>query len=734
MSGRRLGLIAAGALLIGAGAPVAARADYTGPGLISGTATQQFDEADGPALAEDGQWAAFQGSVGGVLGVYRRNLTTGEVDLVAGGNASSPSISADGSEVAFTSTADLVPAEEPAADRGCPEVYVADLTPPAPAYTLAAALNGTSTGITYAATADDPCSPPADGGLPIAGAQAAPGVSLSADGSEVVFTVDSPSNLGLAPAAHASVPASQVAVRDLDTDTTTLVSVTPAGAPTPSGGAFPSTASLAISGAGAEDDGGIAPSPLPPADSTAAISADGTTVAWMGTNVPAQVPSATEITPAMLQEPEVSRTDPDGQEVEPLWRRIADGPAAATVRLMAGAGLDFYDYKAYLQSNSAAVEGGTAEGNAGPGVPALSADGQTVAVTADAPLPSALPGLAILGQGGTPPILPDDAYVIRVSSGSAPQVTPLTTIPDYRSSAEDASVTAVAVSPDGDDVGLETARTEFALASPALITPPTQYDGFADTYVADLTYGTLALVTSTFDGSLPDGNSGLMSFDAADDLAAASIAGNLFYGDVNPLSPEVYLYAHIPVSTAVATGSISAPFAGTTPAPAWALSATASARRNGTVLIRASVPGAGTLRARATAQLPRHPAAAPVHAAGAAARVATPTQHPATQKQKTQKKKKNPGTPVAGRTVATAQHRVATASVIALVLHVSRRYRSLAATRAGLYASVMVSFSAAGHSRLLETVPVKFRARRPAHPTQHHRARHRSSGRSGTRR
>jgi hypothetical protein len=67
-----------------------ARADFTAATLISGTQLLQFDEADTPALSADGHYAVFQGSLAGVPGIYRRDLQTGQVILVAGGDASAP--------------------------------------------------------------------------------------------------------------------------------------------------------------------------------------------------------------------------------------------------------------------------------------------------------------------------------------------------------------------------------------------------------------------------------------------------------------------------------------------------------------------------------------------------------------------------------------------------------------------------------------------------------------------
>src|SRR5262249_13169459 len=131
-------------------------------------------------------------------------------------------------------------------------------------------------------------------------------------------------------------PQSEVAVRDLRSSTTRLISVTPEGLPTPGGGAFPSAESEEHMDAPAQHD--------QPA-SSAAISGDGSTVAWLGTNVPYRAPRTSAR----------GATGPfpgAGKEVEPLWRRVAGG---ATKRLLGEADLDF----SYSPGNSELVRGGS---------------------------------------------------------------------------------------------------------------------------------------------------------------------------------------------------------------------------------------------------------------------------------------------------------------------------------------------------------------------------------------
>lgn len=414
------------ALPLSLGAAGAASAAYGPASLLSGTATQEFSTADAPALAAGGGYAAFQGTLGNTSGVWVRNLQSGAITLVAGTDtadsalkapdAAAPSISANGQYVAFTTTADLDPADEPAADKGCPEVYVRNMNVPigsAGAYTLVAALNGSATGITFATCTGNS----AGTSFAQAGAQAAPAVAMSSDGSEVVFTVLGASNVADG-GNDTSTPASQVVVRNLRTDATSVVSVTPGGTATPGGGAFPSTESE-TEGLGQRNFGAT----VPPTDSAASISADGTTVAWLGTNVPAQVRSATDVS---------ANSDP-GLEVEPLWRRIADGTGAVTQRLLSGAGLDFYENTYQLIGGTYEVMHGSLPN--GYSIPVLSADGTEAAVLSDAPTKAAFDAYsAAAGENLTPDALPADAYAVHVTDTGTPQVTAVTNISDYAAS------------------------------------------------------------------------------------------------------------------------------------------------------------------------------------------------------------------------------------------------------------------------------------------------------------
>jgi hypothetical protein len=708
---RRLIAATAVATLIATCAAGPAHASYEPAQMLSDSAatSTQFVSATLPAISGDGQWVAFEGTNDNLSGVWERNTQTGAITSVAtfaglaqGPDPTGPSVSASGQFVAFTSQTDPDPTNIvlPPNDFDCPEVYVRNMAIAAGqpgAFTLVAELDGTTTPITFSGCG----SAPAAGELRIGGAQAAPGVAISADGSEVAFTVDSASNLGL-PATDTPTACgqpettcqSQVAVRNIVTDSTTVVSVTPQGSPAPNGGAYPSATSSNAVDWGQEEDQAIGMSLIGdvPA-STAAISADGSTVAWMGTNLPAQL-SAPDVTAGMQGNTHLlDSSDAEGQEVEPLWRRISGAGAGQTTRVLAGAGLSFFGYTGYysqdLPSQTPPILGGSEESD--PGTPALSANGDEVVVSADAPSQSRLAAIEQY-PSFVNHFLRSDVYMVNMSNPATPQVTPLTQITsDVASDGTDPSSDEVAgtagdatISPDGNEIAFETDRTQFSLPSPALVSPPVQFNEKAETYVVDLATGTLQLATSTFDGSAPDGSSGIESVDDAGDVAVESSATNLVYGNVNLDGPEVFLLGNTPQSTSVASETLSAipRVVEAISGPArWSISASASARRTGAVALVVTVPGAGVVHATAAAQLP-----------GAGSEVA---------------RKRIPFSPV-GAARAAAHRR----STVRFTLTLNRADRRYATGRRGLYAHIAVRFSASGHKALRVTVPVTFRVRR----------------------
>src|SRR5262249_54762105 len=151
------------------------------------------------AISGNGRYLAFQGSIGGLKGVFREDLETGAITAVEDGNAhekaaleasaSAPSISAHGRYVSFPTNAPPHPggSTQPASS----DVYVADMSTSPPTYQLASALDGSPQGLTYEATG---------GSVEVTGGSAASGrVALSADGRKVAFFTTAPSDLTSGP-------------------------------------------------------------------------------------------------------------------------------------------------------------------------------------------------------------------------------------------------------------------------------------------------------------------------------------------------------------------------------------------------------------------------------------------------------------------------------------------------------------------------------------------------------
>ena len=308
---------------------------------------QQADHAGDAAISGDGRYVAFDGSFGGRTGVFRRDLLTGAVAVVAEGDAVEPSISEDGRYVSFTTTARL---DEENDTNSAPDVYVRDMDRPssrpcpeqweaseegrqACAFTLVSAVNGSVQGLSYAYGSDQAFEATHLGSL------AAGRSAISADGRYVAFVTSAVSNLanpdrprGPRPRTAGNPRAAGRGAGPGQTRETQLVSVVrdpvsggpalnEAGQPEP----VPTVSEGGSSLYGALYAGGSQPV-FPSAWAGASISADGSTVTWMGQQIGEQA--------QLLSPSEIVATEP--QYTEPLWRRIGEGPQAPTRRVTGG--------------------------------------------------------------------------------------------------------------------------------------------------------------------------------------------------------------------------------------------------------------------------------------------------------------------------------------------------------------------------------------------------------------
>jgi Tol biopolymer transport system component len=682
--------------LAGLVAAPAGRADFTPFTLISGDAAVEADYAYEPAISADGRFVAFAGSIAGVSGLYRKDLHTGALDVVAYGDAAAPSISADGRYVSFTTTDADPSSASTTSGRICTSVYVRDMSAPIDAtgaFVLASALDGTTTGLTYAGSTIFGC--------PGGGSAAAERVALSADGNEVAFTVVGESNLLTGPSGAPTTPGAQVVVRNIDTDATTLVSQTMASlGSTPQ--AVPGGAAMTdnSTGSGGNSDND---------DSTVAISADGSTVAWLGIDIPSQAPAAANDAPT---------TYPNEYD-EPLWRRIADGPSAPTRRVLGGddpvgpcpggcsgpldlqwrgefppspneiTGTDRGSLIAYTGFNGGTIA--SASSLAG-GTPQLSADGFTVAVVSTQPATGEDPVCATCGSLS---LVSTNAYLIDMHPGLG-RAQALTRVTEWASndfSKNDATapIDDLAISPDGRRLAFDTLRTEFPFSPPALLTPPLSTVSRSQLYVVDLAAGTMELVSTGYDGQPANGNVVSPSFSAdGGPIVFASGATNLAYGAASDISngSEVFTTTEVQPPNTPGGQVIGPPPPNPILTPAWTLSATVHRIRNGDVVVDAVVPGPGKLRAVADLALPT----APVRTRSAGGRRGLR----------------------AGSTSGAERRRLASADtgsrggVVAVVLRPATRYRAMIVRAHGLYAIVTVTFAAPGHRTLRRTFPVEF--------------------------
>lgn len=675
--------VAAGAValtvLLAAGAAPAA-ADFEPARLVSASAQEQAVVATQPAISADGRYVVFAGELSGLKGVFRRTLASGEVELVAGadaydasdpaGDAAFPSISAHGRYVSFTTRAPLDPAHDPNTAR---DVYVRDMGAPAPptgrcaagdacAFELASASDGSRDALAYGSSL---------------GSLASARVALSADGRRVAFVVAAVSNL-----AGADTPARQVALRDLDARRTILVSARrdPAsGAMTAlpvAGGAVAATAGPAVANATASGVLG------------ATLSADGTTVAWLGTAIDEQAPVLSQ---------ELVDMQSNGY-TEPLWRRVADGPAAPTRRIVGGADplapgcppdgslaipacrgpFDLIDK--LLESGE--MPGWTTAFNQVNAQPQLSADGRTVATVGD-------------------PTWATNVWVVDMRDGltrtqAMRQLTreiPVEGPGDGNTNiATDGHVWDVAISPDGRRIAFASARTRYPLAPPNLVGGVPSRSGLTELWQIDLDAGVLERVTAALDGGPsgpivlnaglnPWGGSGAFLPSYSGDgrtLAFGSDASNLVAGDANG-ARDVFAVTERVVPELPGATWISSPPGPEPVHPRWRISARAFPRPDGSVVVAVTAPGAGTARVRARAAL----------TVGRGARRTLRT-----------------------REVAAARTSTRRGGPLKLTLRLDRRYRALARRRGGLDAELAVTFARAGRTPAKDALQVTFRAKR----------------------
>ncbi len=499
---------------------------YVAPGALLVSASldlrEQGDDASGqPDLSSDGRYVVFstaarnffpadlQDPAGAYYdgGIFRRDLSSGQLELVALGGqrqsaggalltrgAANPSISGDGRWIVFATGAALV-SEDTNAQI---DVYVRDMTrardDPA-AYELISARNDSREPARFARpTTSTPFRDP--------GADVAPGVAISDDGEKVVFAVSAVAT-DLPDHRDVDVPPGQIFVRDRSRHSTRLVTHV-AGAP-----------DRPVSGG----DGPVGIGP-------AAISADGSTVAWPGQQ-------------AQQQTRFLAAEGQDAAVYFYLWQRIADGPDAPTRRITGASDLDDPGCAGDYAPSSAAsgpCYGALADSEQGlSGIaatpPALSGDGRRVAfLTQSAPR----------GQDAVAAV---DLFVTDMSPGVSRKAgtVELTREGTTRDPIASASLVSVALSGNGRWAAIVTARTRFLLPALRLVGDVRGTPGPNELYLIDLDGGTIERAVRARGGG-DAGDTVAAQVSLAYDgrrVAFSSSAENLFFGDANQ-RPDVF--------------------------------------------------------------------------------------------------------------------------------------------------------------------------------------------------
>jgi len=516
-------------------------------------------------------------------GIFRFDLQTRALAKVADGNlfaagnnaflrrgAFNPSLSEDGRYVSFSTAQSLVPAD--ANDNI--DVYRRDMdiplppggactgaTPPPCPFVLVSARDGGEMPATYAAPGS-----PATGGDP--GASTSRGVALSADGQRVAFITEAPSDLPAQPGTETG--AGQIFVRDVPNQSTTLVTATR------DAGSEQMTEQAAGGAIGA------------------ALSADGSTVAWTGANAAAQ-------TRFLGGE----NTDPSFYYY--LWRRGPFGPGQATRRISGLADLDDPTCRQLEEANPGmtTIFDSTSTGPCyGPltnresatditgQLPSLSGDGNTVAfLTAAGARPDPIVGLAL------------DLFVTRMDAGLSRKqaTTELTRDAVNGGAALSAPVTSATISRDGHFIAVTSSRTQFSLPVLQQVGEPRAVPGPHELYLIDLGQHTIERAARSVGGSDIDGEvlDGVSLSADADRIAFTSFAGNLFGGDANQRA-DAFVVTREPEPTPEGgTGNDGGGESSIEMLRRPHISARLRSLRGGVAVLAVSVPAAGRLQALA---------------------------------------------------------------------------------------------------------------------------------------
>jgi len=584
----RVGLLVLATALVALGA-ADARAFYGNGATIVSASQERQEQADDAtsfaAISGGGRYVAFQTRARNFFadddpdpdgayrigGVFRRDLATGTLETVASGDvrdektndllrrgAQSPSISADGRYVAFSSAERLVLTDV----NDAVDVYVRDmaLARAAPgAYELVTAKDGGDVPAAF-----DPPSPAVPGRNP--GGEVTRGAAISADGRRVVFrTSDVESDLPGRPSTD--TPGFQVFVRDRQAKTTTLVTRKLSDG-TPAGGAT----------------------------GPAGLSADGSTVVWTGQSAPRQTRF-------------LNGEFADDNAFFYLWRRVGDGPAAPTRRITGSVDPEDPACPDSFQVSPSPSATGPCYGplvdtegavaSVSSQLPAMSADGRRVVfLTGTGRRPSdntSGPGLDLWLTDMSPGVSRKAGSIELTREGTG-------------DSAASGPIEAIAMSGDGRYLAIASPRTRYLLPALRAVGAMRQLPDTRELQVVDLQDRTVERATRSSGGGEID----------RDVLNALSISGdggrvafvaqstNLFFGDANE-QPDAFVVERQPLPVpepAPPEPPPTPPLVIENPPEPPALVVKVRAGAKGSVRLLVKVPGPGSLAAEAKATLP----------------------------------------------------------------------------------------------------------------------------------
>lgn len=592
-------------------------------------------------------------------GIFRYDRDTGELALVADGTevglnsrdecdpsdvlirgAQNPSVSADGRYIAFSTAQQLVPQDT----NQNVDVYVRDMDvsltadrKDSDAYKLVSAQNGSEEPPVYE---NSLVGSPLPGGNP--GSEVWPNSAISADGEYVLFrTAELPSSLTTVPEPD------QLFVRDLRTHTTTLVTRRKIGEPEAGGAA-----------------GG--------ASGPASLSADGSTVTWVGTH-------------ALRQTIFLRGEEPQESAPYYLWQRWQE-PAARTRRITGIADPEAPGCEAGEVTLSPIANGPcygpltypeASQTGGLDSAPSLSADGYTVAF--------------LTGSGLRPNTLKADVYDLFVTS-MRPGVTrkagtrELTLAVNGARGDGNAPVTSLAMSADGSHIAFVSQRNAFVLSEPAAVGNFSQSAQESELNMIDLSSDTLERAIVGFEGAEPNGST-LANPTLDEDgsvVAFTSEASDLIFGDANKATDGFAATLQSAGGTAGAPPGVNAGSGGfsLTALSSPELGVSVKRAKDGGITLLVETPGPGKLTAKARGLIPKSTFAKN-------AKKASASDVPARASQAKTKKQKVPPPVLLSSASATARSEGTTT----LTLHISSKYVKDLKRAGKLKANIMIAFT-----------------------------------------